>query len=78
MSLVREAAAPSGHVVAVASQEEATMNTLWHWLKDRWLEHQALTLQAPSHHAHPLAYAPIIASPEKAYLRWLIGGEPWL
>ncbi len=49
------------------------MQSLWHWLTDQWREPQAVTLQAPSHRAHPQVYTPIVGITEAASLRWLIG-----
>jgi len=44
------------------------MKFLWHWLKDCWVEHQAFTLQAPSHHAHPQGSTPILGIVKDVYL----------
>jgi len=47
----------------------------WHWLTDRWMEHQAFKGHVPPSQAQQQSTLPIVGIAEDAYLRQLIGSH---
>jgi hypothetical protein len=59
-------------------KEKTTMNALWQWLKNQWVEHQAFTPRTTTHWPHqgpPQGSLPIVGIAEDAYWRLLIEGR---
>ena len=48
------------------------MTTLWQWLTEWWVEHQAFKPRRTTPHVRSPVYTPVVGIAEEAYLRWLL------